>query len=46
MDNSEPPVENYILTKENILTINPLIGLTEEDINSIFGNDNQIETDA
>ena len=46
VDNSEPPVENYILTKENILTINPLIGLTEEDINSIFGNDNQIETDA
>ena len=46
VDNSEPPVENYILTKENILSINPLIGLTEEDINSIFGNDNQIETDA
>ena len=46
VDNNEPPVENYILTEENILTINPLIGLTEEDINSIFGNDNQIETDA
>ena len=46
VDNNKPPVENYILTDENILTIDPLIGLTEEDINSIFGNDNQIETDA
>ena len=46
MDNSEPTVENYILTEENILTIDPLIGLTAEDINSIFGNDSQIETDA
>lgn len=46
VDNSESPVGNYILTEENILTIDPLIGLTEEDINSIFGNDNQIETDA
>ena len=46
VDNSESPVGNYILTGENILTIDPLIGLTEEDINSIFGNDNQIETDA
>ena len=46
VDNSESPVGTYILTEENILTIDPLIGLTEEDINSIFGNDNQIETDA
>ena len=36
VDNNEPPVENYVLTDENILTINPLIGLTEEDIHSIF----------
>ena len=46
VDNGEPPVENYILTEENILTIDPLIGLTEEDIHSIFSNGNQIETDA
>ena len=46
VDNAEQPVENYILTEENFLTIDPLIGLTEEDINSIFGNVNQIETDA
>ena len=36
VDNTEPPVENYILTEENFLTIDPMIGLTEEDINSIF----------
>ena len=29
-------VENYVLTKENFLKIDPLIGLTEEDIHSIF----------
>ena len=46
VDNSELPVENYVLTDENILTIDPLIGLTEEDIHSIFGNDNQVETDS
>lgn len=36
VDNSKSPVENYILTEENILTINPLIGLTEEDLKGIF----------
>ena len=36
VDNSEPPMENYILTEENILTIDPLIGLTEEDLKGIF----------
>ena len=46
VDNGEPPVENYILTEENFQKIDPLIGLTEEDIHSIFGNVNQIETDA
>ena len=46
VDNAEPPVENYILTEENLLTIDPLIGLTEEDIHSIFGNGNQMETEA
>lgn len=38
VDNNKPPVENYILTDENILTIDPLIGLTKEDIHSIFKN--------
>ena len=46
VDNTEPPVENHILTEENFLTIDPMIGITEEDIHSIFGNVNQIETDA
>ena len=46
VDNAEQPVENYILTEENFLKIDPLIGLTEEDIHSIFSNGNQIETDA
>ena len=46
VDNGEPPVENYILTEENFQKIDPLIGLIEEDIHSIFGNVNQIETDA
>lgn len=36
VDNSEPTVENYILTEENILTIDPLIGLTAEDLKGIF----------
>ena len=36
VDNNEPPVENYILTEKNILTIDPLIGLTEEDLKGIF----------
>ena len=30
------PVEKYVLTEENFLKIDPLIGLTEEDIHSIF----------
>ena len=32
----EKAVENYVLTEENFLKIDPLIGLTEEDIHSIF----------
>ena len=40
VDNSEPPVENYILTEENFQKIDPMIGITEEDIHSIFGDGN------
>ena len=36
VDKMKVPVENYVLTKENFLKIDPLIGLTEEDIHSIF----------
>ena len=36
VDKMKPPVENYVLTEENFLKIDPLIGLTEEDIHSIF----------
>ena len=36
VDSVEKAVENYILTEENFLKIDPLIGLTEEDIHSIF----------
>jgi len=36
VDKMKAPVENYVLTKENFLKIDPLIGLTEEDIHSIF----------
>ncbi|QLB50764.1 SF1B family DNA helicase RecD2 [Streptococcus sanguinis] len=36
VDKMKTPVENYVLTKENFLKIDPLIGLTEEDIHSIF----------
>ena len=38
VDNLETTVENYVLTEENFSKINPMIGLTEEDIHSIFGN--------
>ena len=38
--NSEPTVENYILTEENFQKIDPMIGITEEDIHSIFGDGN------
>ena len=34
--NGGPPVENYILTEENFQKIDPMIGITEDDINSIF----------
>lgn len=37
VDNNEPPVENYILTEENFQKIDPMIGITEEDIHNIFG---------
>ena len=36
VDSVEKAVENYVLTEENSLKIDPLIGLTEEDIHSIF----------
>ena len=36
VDSVEKTVENYVLTEENFLKIDPLIGLTEEDIHSIF----------
>jgi len=36
VDKMKAPVENCVLTKENFLKIDPLIGLTEEDIHSIF----------
>lgn len=38
VDNVEKIVENYVLSMENFLKIDPMIGLTEEDIHSIFGN--------
>ena len=37
VDNNEPPMENYILTEENFQKIDPMIGITEEDIHNIFG---------
>lgn len=37
VDNLETPVENYVLTEENFLKINPMIGITDEDIQSVFG---------
>ena len=36
VDSLEKAVEKYVLTEENFLKIDPLIGLTEEDIHSIF----------
>ena len=36
VDRLEKAVENYVLTEENFLKIDPLIGLTEKDIHSIF----------
>ncbi|MCY7031456.1 ATP-dependent RecD-like DNA helicase [Streptococcus sanguinis] len=36
VDRLEKAVENYVLTEENFLKIDPLIGLTEEDIHNIF----------
>lgn len=36
VDRLEKAVEKYVLTEENFLKIDPLIGLTEEDIHSIF----------
>lgn len=37
VDNLETTVENYALTEENFLKINPMIGITDEDIQNIFG---------
>ena len=37
VDNLETTVENYVLTEENFLKINPMIGITDEDIQHIFG---------
>lgn len=36
VDKMKAPVGNHVLTKENFQKIDPLIGLTEEDIHSIF----------
>lgn len=37
VDNLETTVENYVLYEENFLKINPMIGITDEDIQSVFG---------
>ncbi len=37
VDNLETAVENYVLTEENFLKINPMIGITDEDIQNVFG---------
>lgn len=37
VDNSETTVGNYVLTEENFLKINPMIGITDEDIQNVFG---------
>ena len=37
VDNLETAVKNYILTEENFLKINPMIGITDEDIQNVFG---------
>lgn len=36
VDKMKAPVENYVLTKENFLKIDPMIGIREEDIKGIF----------
>ena len=38
VDDLKTSVEDCVLTEENFSKINPMIGLTEEDIDSIFGN--------
>ena len=38
VDDLKSSVEDCVLTEENFSKINPMIGLTEEDIHSIFGN--------
>lgn len=37
VDKMKTPVENYVLTEENFQKIDPMIGIREEDIHSIFG---------
>ena len=37
LNNLETTVEKYILTEENFLKINPMIGITDEDIQNVFG---------
>ena len=37
VNNLETTVEKYILTEETFLKINPMIGITDEDIQSVFG---------
>lgn len=37
VNNLETTVEKYFLTEENFLKINPMIGITDEDIQSVFG---------
>ncbi|MBF0778210.1 SF1B family DNA helicase RecD2 [Streptococcus cuniculi] len=34
----ETPPQSYLLSEENILTINPMIGITKEDIEAFFKN--------
>ena len=37
VNNLETAVKNYVLTEENFLKINPMIGITDEDIQNVFG---------
>ena len=37
VNNLETTVEKYILTEEKFLKINPMIGITDEDIQNVFG---------
>ncbi|WP_270207630.1 ATP-dependent RecD-like DNA helicase [Streptococcus anginosus] len=37
VDNLETTVGKYVLTEENFLKINPMIGITDEDIQNVFG---------